>query len=288
MPHAVAITVPGRLRSRNYRRDLPASWSEVPEARRLPLLCALLQDDTIVGRLRALRIALNLPNSVFNALSEDHVVDLLLACESWMIIKPDATPRIASFVHGGKEYFLPKPYGFNMVALEYPLADEVFVRFMATGGERDLAILVGTLCREEEVDPALVKTRGDRRVPLLTRWEAEARADDLKNLSPDVAMSVVLFFAGLKEFVHSSYGKVLFEHPEEESDAPPQQSGLGWWGLYWQVAIDGPYGRHVDQVYQAPFHDVCLHMVERIRIQKEAEAKQRLNSPDFGRETTDS
>jgi hypothetical protein len=283
MPHNVVLTVPGSLRNRTYRRDLPASWSEVPEARRLPLLQHLMQTPGLVGQIHALRLALNLPDRLFFQLPESYLVQLLEVCSSWMAITPDPKPRIESFVHKGTTYYLPNAHGINMVALEFPIADEYFMQFVH-GQEDGLIGLCATICREGEKDLVKARTRGDQRVPLLSRPEAEARAKDLVGLSPDVAMAVLLYFAGVKEFIHNTYGKTLFEQKEADADAPAAQGvNLSWWGIYFDTAVEGPW-RDIDVLYQAPFHDVCVYVTNRIQQRKDWEAQQRLASDNFGKQ----
>lgn len=280
MSNRVEISVPGRLRTRTIRRDLPASWTEVPAARRISLLRPLLQDAGPRGQVQALREVLDVPGSVFKALEDDQVAALLALCP-WMAVQPDPRPRIEYFEHRGTRYYLPSAHGMNLMAIEYPIADEAFLSFVRDGKPEGLTLLVATLCREQNPDGAAARTRGDQRMPLLTRWEAEARARDLADVPGEVAMIVLLYFAGVKEFVHRSYGAVLFEQEEPTPEREEKSLGLGWWGLYFQVAVDGPFG-DVERVYQTPFHDVCMFLVDRIRQQKDRERQQQLASPDFG------
>jgi len=281
----IDIAVPGRLRTRKYRRDLPASWQEVEEARRLPLLTALLTSPDVYGQVEALRRVLHLPREVFASIPDDTVVQLLDLCP-WMDLQPNPRPCIDHFDHAGKRYYLPREYGINLVAIEYPLADEALVKFMRTQDPKDLTMLCAVLCREENPNADEARTRGDQRTPLRSRWEAEARAREMEHLSIDVALTVLLYFAGVKEFVHRSYGAVLFEKPDDTDDdnnTTTPDSTLGWWGIYFQVAADGPFG-DIDRLYQTPFHDVCIFLVDRIRQQKEQARAARLNNSQFGKQ----
>jgi hypothetical protein len=280
--HAVELTIRHRLRTRTYRRDLPATWNEVPEARRLRVLRWLLQYPGATGQVRALRDVLALPASVFKALDDAEVAALLAHCNAWMHVGVSASPRLEQFTHKGRTYYLPSAHGINLAAIEYPIADEAFMQFVRDQKPEAAHMLVATLCREQEPDEALRRRRGDQRVPLLSRFEAEARAKDLEGLDADVIVTVLLYFAGVKEFVHKSYGAVLFDAPEgdDESEEKPDP-GLGWWGLYFQVATEGPFG-DVERVYQTPFHDVCLYLVNEVKRQRERERHERLNRSDFG------
>lgn len=286
MPVPVEIRMPGRRLwpAKTYHRALPASLREVGEARRLPLWRALLSGEGEAGRVAALRLLLRLPRSVRLALDADHVAALLEAVP-WMQARPNPLQPFAAFRHRGVRYFLPNDFGMNLVALEYPIADEAFTNYIKTGKEEHLLLLCGTLCREEEVDPAAVAQRGDRRVPLLSRPQAEARAERLHGLDAGVMSGVLHYFAGVKEYVHGSYGKVLFEEPDTDHAGNPlpasTRPSLGWWSVFFTVAHDGPFG-DVERVYQTSFHDVCLYLVDRIRAQKEEEIRMRLAGKGFG------
>lgn len=286
MPVPIEIECPRRLwRRRKCRLNLPASWTEVEEARRLPLWRALLSAPGEAGRVAALRVLV--PKSLFREFDGDHVAALLEALP-WLVAKPDPKPVLNTFRHRGRDYFFPSAHGMNMVALEYPIADKAFLDYMTTGKPEALRLLCGTLCREEEVEPSAVIRRGDRRVPLLSQSQAEHRAGTFKDLPTEIQSAALLYFAGVKEFVHNSYGKVLFEEPETDEHGNVVQKtttpSLGWWSLYFSVATEGPFGRDVETVYQNRFHVVCLYLVDRIRQQKDAEMRAKMASSTFGQD----
>src|SRR5690606_26772363 len=145
-------------------------------------------------------------------------------------------------------------------------------------------------CREENPDTAAALRRGDKRTLLNSREEAEARAERLAGLEPYLQFAVLLYFAGLKEYIYKTYKAWLFEDDdddieeekdgdEEDDDEPvqreaaPAQPDFGWWGIYQEAAEAGLFGR-LDQVYQASFHDVAMWLV-RQRIK--ADETRRLN-----------
>lgn len=281
MPVPVEIIIGSRL----YRRVLPASWKEVPEARRLSLARMLFRYDGERGRLEALRKLLDVPGKVWRRLSAGHGIALLDALP-WLAIRPDPEPWFETFRHQRRRYYLPNAHGINLVALEYPIADEAFMDFVSTGNPDSLRLLCGTLCREEEVEPTAVIRRGDRRVPLLSRSEAEARAERFRNLPMHIQHVVFLYFAGVKEYVNRSYGPILFEKPETDEHGNPVHANttpsLGWWSVYFSVAAGGPFGNDIDVVGQKAFHDVCLYLVDRIRAQREMDMRSKLASRGFG------
>lgn len=291
--HSVQITIPRRRWysiGAEYRRDLPATWEDVAPARRLPLLRALLSKPGTGGRIAALRLLLNVPAGAFLGLS-DLDVAALLERVSWLDCSPDPEPILASFEHRGRTYHAPKGHGLNLVALEYPIADEAFGKFLRTGNLEDLRLLIATLYREENPDKDAVERRGDLRIPLRSRWEAEARAGRLSGLSAEVATAGLMYFAGVKLYIHQMYGKALFEQEDEEkpgADSAGESNTanpLGWWGVYFNLAQDGPFGRNVEEVYQTSFHDVCLFLADRKRQQERMQMQQRMQSTDFGIET---
>lgn len=287
MPHKVEIHLPRRrwwlLGRKRYRRDLPASWMEVEPARRLPLLRTMLAYPGALGRLKALQQLLNLPTSIFRALDDDQACALLEQC-GWLDLNTSATPVIDSFVHRGVRYYLPSAYGLNLVALEYPIADKIFEEMLSNRFKHPLEqrLLCAVLAREANPDEAMARTRGDMRVPIYSRAEAEHRARLLDGVPEEVLSAVLLYFAGVKEYVHRAYGEWLFSKQETDDDAPASTSAtLGWWGLYFNLATDGPFGRNVKEVYQASFHDVCLYLVDQRRREAQRKMQERLQSREF-------
>lgn len=287
MPFPIEIECPRRMwpMRRRYRRDLPASFREVEEGRRLPLWRALLSAAGEAGRIAALRVLLGLPAGVFRKLTGDHLAALLDALP-WLVAKPDPVPALTTFRYQDADYFFPSAHGMNLVAIEYPLADKAFMDYVTAGKPEALRMLCGVLLRERDTDEQAIIRRNDPRVPLLSRGQAQHRSEQFGTLPEEIQQAALLFFAGLKEFVSNSYGKVLFEEPETDEQGNPIQTSttpsMGWWSVYWSVAESGPFGNDVKQVYQTGFHDVCLYLVDRIRQQKEAEMKAKLASKGFG------
>lgn len=291
MPIPVVIHVPGRWRflRREYRRELPTSFDEVAEPRRLPLYEDLCSAPGELGRLVGIRNLLRIPKRIFKRLTDDQAAALLDAVP-WMKVWPSPKPVFTQFVWKDKTYYLPSSHGMNMCALEYPLADEAFMKWVDTGDKAQSLMLVATICRELNPDADQVTTRGDKRRPLLSRSEASARCKELEGLPDYILDGVTMFFAGMKEFINNSYGKVLFEGADNAAEnsakasSPNTTPSLGWWGIYFSLATDGPFGRDVKQVYQASFHEVCLYLVDRIKQQKAREMQEALRRADFGKE----
>lgn len=264
-----------------YRRVLPASWMEVEPARRLPLVRLVLSRPGAGGGLLGIRHLLKVPGRIFKAMTDEDLAALLEALP-WLRAKPSAEPSLAWFDLGGVRYYAPLSHGLNLVALEYPIADEAFGNYLRSGDIQDLRLLVGTLYREENLDQEAVNRRGDIRVPLLSRWEAEARAKRLAALPDEVALAVMLYFAGVKGYVYQAYGEYLFVQETEAGTQPVTSPGLGWWSVYFNLAVDGPFGRNVEEVYQSSYHDVCLYLVDRKKQEDRLAMDRRMAQPDFG------
>lgn len=286
MPHKIQITVRRWLGWKTrFRRELPSSWAEILPGDRLPLLRILVAHPGSLGRLKVIRKMLELKTWVWRALSEDDLAALLDHTE-WMTLRVHPEPTLPWFEYKGETYYAPSGHGLNLVALEYPIADEAFGKFVNKADRTALALLVATLYRPANPDADAVVRRGDIRVPLLSRWEAEERAKHFLELPEAVNIPALLYFAGLKEYVHKAYGKALFEEPEEDehgNEIPPSNpNNLGWWSVYFTLATDGPFGRNVEEVYQTSFHDVCLYLVDRRRQEERRMMQDRLRADDFG------
>ena len=287
---------PGRRNPRKatWRRQLPEFWEEVPEKRRGSYFECLIGNEQ-EGVRHVLRQLLRLPAWALRAMTAEQVSTLTSAL-AWILPRPDCT-RIPfpSFTFRGVRYHLPAPKGQNICCLEYPLADEYYLQFYTTGDPAALLLLVAVLCREEQPDRAKALSLGDMRTQIRSRAEAEARAIRLAGLPPYLQYAVLLYFAGLKEYIYKVYKAWLFEDDEVEDDeneeekdddddyqeepqpAPepgPAQPDFGWWGIYQEAAEAGLFGT-LEQVYQTSFHDVAMWLV-RQRIKADDMRRQNL------------
>lgn len=193
---------------------------------------------------------------------------------SWTEATPqcDSVP-IPNFSHRGRSYVLPSRHGENLTCLEYAIADEYYKAF-TDGDAGALALLVATLCREEDPDAEAALRRGDKRVPLHDKAEIVARAERLRDAPHEMQLQALLYFGGMKTYMHRVYGKWLFEQPEEEEEdsgieasKKPRGPDFGWWGMLQQVAEGRVFG-NIKDVYQASLHEVCVYLVRK-RLQEE-------------------
>lgn len=293
----ITATYPGRWRKTKkmtWRRQLPESWEDIPATRRGHFFNLLVGNEEN-GVRTVLRHLLRLPAWALQAMRAEEVATLCTVL-TWMPPRPDCV-RIPfpSFRHQRITYHLPAEKGKNLCCLEYPLADDYYLKFFNTADARALLCLVAVLCREENPDASARLSSGDPRVPLLSRAEAEARADRLEGLEPYLQYAVLMYFAGLKEFIYKTYKSWIFEEEEdidedeedeeddedpdldEDAEEPPAASApsspdFGWWGTYQEAAEAGLFGT-LDQVYQTNFHNVAMWLV-RQRIKAEAMRRQ--------------
>lgn len=175
---------------------------------------------------------------------------------------------IPHFTHKGQVYVFPKPKGPNVSGVEFALCDDLYKQF--SDGDTDaLLTLSAAIWRERDTDAAAALRRGDERVPLVSKEEAEARAARMAKAPAEMHLQALLWFAGLKLYVHRVYGKWLFEEDEDDDDTDDQQKAtnnqspnFGWWGIFLDVAEAGVFGR-VEQVYQTSIHDICIYLVKK-------------------------
>jgi hypothetical protein len=208
----------------------------------------------------------------------------------WMRPRHDCVDfPVASFEHAGMVYHLPTAKGQNICCLEYPLADEYYMRYAANTNDAEaLALLLATIARPENPDRQSAVARGDARMALHSRAEIEARALVLLHAPHELHVAALMYFGGLKEYVHRIYGTWLFEVPfdeddedeqDEDDEATPQARtssidgpDFGWWGIFQHVAESGVFG-NLKEVYQASLHDVCIFLVrQRIKARQEMAA----------------
>ena len=226
----VAIKVTkGSSTKRTKLVKLPTSWHGIADAgERLLLLRMLLTNTGELGRIIALCRLLGLKRKESNLLQPEQVRDLL-ACLDWLRPVPDARPLVD--VIGKGKYHLPKEKFSNGTAMEYAIADEYFGQF-AQGDAKALPLLVATLARPQRRSADESARLGDVRIPLHSRSEIEARAQLIEELPLEQKMVVVLYWAGVKQYVHETYAGWIFPTKEEleaEGDEAAQKGDLFGW-----------------------------------------------------------
>lgn len=278
MPVTVAISTARRAwgwtRKVTFRRVLPESWKDLPAARRLKYLTWWTTQSADAPE-RIARDVLRLPRWVWRSMATAEK-GVFLERLAWMEPKPDCEripfPEIR---HKRRTYVFPKPKGENITAIEYAAAEDYYKRLDGGDGE-GLLLLAATLWRERDSDGRAALRRGDWRVQMFDKAEVEARAERLRSAPPAMLIQALLYFAGLKMYIHRVYRTWLFEgeeDEEEEEDEPASAKAtagkagtsgpdFGWWGVYQYVAEVGVFGK-VPEVYQTPLHDICVFLVRK-------------------------
>lgn len=236
---------------------------------------------------RIARDALRLPGRVWRSMGSANRAALIEKM-TWTEPKADCEQApFPSFRHRRRTYLLPRPKFENGTCLDFVLADGYFQAWMSTGDPAQLLRLVATLCREPRRDKREALTTGDERVPLRQKEEVEHRARRLDGLPPEITASVMLYFAGVKEYVARTYW-VLFDSPnptqngEGEGDTERDRDGdgpkFGWWSVFLQVAETGIFGQY-EEVLQRRLHLVCVHLTDQHdRQEKQKRAYERERS----------
>lgn len=195
---------------------------------------------------------------------------------AWTEPKADCEQMpFASFRHRRRTYLLPRPKFENGTCLDFVLGDGYFQAWISTGDPAQLLRLVATICREPKRNKREALSTGDERVPLLQKEEVEHRARRLEGLEPEIMAAVMLYFAGVKEYVARTYW-VLFDapapQPDPENSTPDHSPGgegnnagdgpkFGWWSVFMQVAESRAYGEY-EEVLQRRLHKICVYLVD--------------------------
>jgi hypothetical protein len=271
----VQLTVSKRRRDIIKIIELPETWQEYSgqgfdTMSAIRLLLTLSPTVAKVQILRGILQKQGIPNTLFLAMSDDNIADLVVPL-AWM--QPDASPipLFPDFIHKGITYILPTERFENGSALEFALADDFFKKAVEQDDKERQAYLlklVATLCREEKSDTDAIIASGDRRQVLHSRAEVEHRATKLNALDEAIQVAIFLYFAGVKKYIFDLYGKYIFTIPDEdESDetnteetpaANAQAESFGWWGIFMELAQNLI---HLDQIHQRNFHELCLWLV---------------------------
>jgi hypothetical protein len=273
----VAVMKRGRVQA--MQRTLPSCWDEVSEKDAFYCLRQLSYRPLNLAQLACGIYFLNLPVLLRNLLSTEQSTDLMNAM-SWMTLEAGPRPLISNFRHKGQTYHLPATKFSNGAAKEYPIADDYYTRFLE-GDVKCLNYLIGTLARPENRDESISAQLGDKRQPLLSRADAEKRGQLLDSAPLEVKMAILMYFAGVKKYIHETYGEWLFQMPEQPDDEQEddeveiykqQNDGVmfGWWGIFMDVAESGVFGT-LDQVHQTNFHTICMYLVKKKKEAKDLE-----------------
>lgn len=253
---------------------IPEAWADLTATDRLRYLRYLITLDRPEALTKIAQDILSLPARRFRQLPPElfvQVVDKI----AWMTAEATPEPLFTSFEYKGVRYHLPKAKFQNGTCLEYPIADDYYNAFVA-GDNEALLLLTATLCRKAKDKVNDVERTGDIRVEMLSRSEAEANAIRMTGLPMEVQIGVMLYFAGVKQYIHDTYAGWIFQKPDpDNADAESEGDGVmfGWWGVYMDIAESGVFG-NLQQVYQSNFHTLCMYLTKK---KKEADDAERRN-----------
>jgi len=181
----------------------------------------------------------------------------------WLELRACARPLRESLRRGLTRYYLPAAKFADGTAVEFAMADECFQQFL-DGDEAAALRLLATLARPR---------RQGRRISVTDWDEVDARQRRFRGLPPEWTLQAVMYWAGVKEFVHATYGEWLFRQPDDENeDTAPTGPNFGWWGILMNIAESGPFGS-LEKVHQRNFHEVCTYLVQKEAARREHERK---------------
>ena len=264
---AATLPIPVLGWKRTKKGKIPTSWEEAGSSS-LYLLRLLLKYPLQEARLRAVKHFLRLRTyQLLGVRNED--LTTLVRFLNWMDISPVDFPVTGSFDYQGTEYHLPAKHFRNGTAIEYPMADDYYSEWVETSKVEKLRLLVGTLARP---------MKGDEREPITSRSEVEKRAEHFAGLELHVMVAVLMYWTGVKLYIHKTYAGWLFPQQEEEDEdgeedqTPPAKKGamFGWYGVFMDVAEAGLFG-DLKAVHQTNFHTICMYLVKKKKEHQDME-----------------
>lgn len=260
-----------RITMDNQERLLPTSW-ESAGASAWACLRSLVQLGPDAGKLQAIRLLAGLSKTQLRSLNEKQLATLSEGLP-WLVIAPIEAPLRTSFYHQAVKYGMPSTKFEDGSAMTYALADDFFNAYQ-DGDDSALLHLLATLARP---------LRNNKRCVLCSRDEVLRRGHRLRRIPPEWLAAAWMYWAGVKAYVHRTYGSWLFQQNELEEEeeehqpdtAAPAGPNFGWWGKYMDIAETGVFGS-IRAVHQANFHELCIFLVkkeaEHRRQQRELEA----------------
>ncbi len=286
IPVILHITLPSG-RTRRVDTSLPDGWSGVKDTSKA--LRALAEFPGAHGQCLALRYVLKLKATDFFCLSNEQAADLLRVAP-WLKLSPSPTPLLGNVRWRRKLLCWPAAKFANGTLREFAIADAAFEAYQDAHPQA-LEMLTATLLRPRKTrrsfhfarvaDSRQIERTGDERVAIVSRAELESQAQRLadKPLPSEVKAAVLMYWIGIKEYVHQAYGSYLFEDPEAEQTSGPVAKGpdFGWHGQAMEIAKEGALGT-LEQVYDTNFHTVAMYLVKRNadrRAEQEASRQRR-------------
>lgn len=161
-----------------------------------------------------------------------------------------------------------KEKGENMSCLEFAVCDDLYNTYIEKQHPEKANLLSHIVYRPVDNDKQAGISRGDTRVPFRGQSEAQYQLAYYGPLPDHIVGHAMVYFSGVKRFVHDTYGSWIFQPAASAQDDGPN---YGWWGIFQAVAESGVFGT-IEQVYQASIHEVCVFLVrKRYEAQKTEE-----------------
>ena len=260
---------PRLLFRKRWKRQIPTTWEEMTTRQKTQAVIAFSVHDPEekTKALEALALSwLRVPQIVRNAIDPAHLYEIIEHIEDVHI---DKMPP-ASIIPDHKAQRAIEPQLTNITNLEYALADEYYTEFFKTGEIKYLHKLTATIYAPIEDNK---------------RKTHETRASTADNTTvvakwPDhIHLSTLYFFSQSKKMIHNTYGRWLFEAPEEDgnpeahrgaSHSRASQDPFGWWGIFMDLAELGTFG-NFNQVLQTNLHNTLIYLTKK----KQQEMKQK-------------
>lgn len=195
---------------------------------------------------------------------------------------------IPYFRYRREKYLFPKPKAETWTALEYALAEDMFEGVFNPDHTEQQQVehmlqLTALVARERNPNRAQVLATGDERAPVRSREEVIDRTHRLVGLPPEYQHAALLYWLGVKEYIHNLYGQWLFQGEDQadtddlDTDPEPNPASgnlFGWWGLYMDVAEKGVFG-NLEAVHHTNFHTVCMFMVKQVQASRDMKQEMR-------------
>lgn len=253
-------------------RLLPEQWDDLS-----PEQVWYCMDMLINGapRRQILDYLLHLPSFMAELITEAEIYDLLRVI-AWMQLDPASTSPVAPYIDvpGHGRLYLPQPKMEFTTCREYMLIDDVWGEYIGSQDPEVEMRLIALMARPAGISPYMVS---DPRVLLQSEQQCASWMPAIRALPGSTRIYIVTLISAMRSYVYTTYKDWLFSSlsgegqtgtdgqgvtPEEEEE-PTDGISLGWLGAFMDVAADGLFGTY-DQVLDAEFHAVCLHMIRKV------------------------
>lgn len=253
-----------RFGARDFRVSIPESWSEAQPDQRLRWWRRAVQMEPLQAQMAALNDLLKkLPRRIRSSIPTEDVAAMVHALR-WIPSRPECVDvPLPVFSVRGVAFYLPKSKGQNVTCGEFAVCDDLYKLVAAKNDISALEMLTAVLYRPADKNREGAAARGDVRVPYNNKDEATVRLQYMGTPPAEMQMAALMYFAGLKTYIHRVYGRYIFDDVDPE-EPPSSANGpdFGWWGTLQQVAESGMFGT-LPQVYQAYLHEVCVYLVRK-------------------------